>query len=294
VYSSSLPFLSTIILIHAPATTLSACFLLTMTSQIVPKGIEIEAIEGAELFDYVYTSRTEEETFHFLGFEFLHRLNIVRIQNDLIAMREDISRTRGQRLEKERLSKLLKEYTTALRDYNYVHEARRIDPETTEQRKQRLKLGFPTVTTAYHHTRPFESHYYYLHDNAKHPVPDILRNKLRHWLPPRLSYSAQERLYRGKEFEDGKPPAEISPLVDNLVRLFVALVAVLVLVVPMYIMSVNPSPQKGLITSSVFMFMFACVLSFAVKTSNIETLVATATYSAVLVVFVGTNSSTLP
>jgi hypothetical protein len=32
-------------------------------------------------------------------------------------------------------------------------------------------------------------------------------------------------------------------------------------------------------------------LSFGVKTTNVETLVATATYSAVLVVFVGTNSS---
>jgi len=83
--------------------------------------------------------------------------------------------------------------------------------------KQRLKFKFPSVTTAYHHTRPFESSYYYLHDNAKHPVPDILRNKLRRWL-------AQERLYRGKEFEDGKPPAEISPMVDNLVRLLIGLI----------------------------------------------------------------------
>ena len=72
---------------------------------------KIEAIKGAELFDYVYTSRTEEETFHFLGFEFLHRLNIVRIQNDLIAMREDIWRTRGQSIEEEKLSKLLNEYS---------------------------------------------------------------------------------------------------------------------------------------------------------------------------------------
>lgn len=146
----------------------------------------------------------------------------------------------------------------------------------------------------YHHSRPFESHYYYLHDNTKHAVPDFLRDKLRLWLPLRFSYSAQERLFRSQEFEEGKPPAEISPLVDSLVRLLIALMAVLVLVAPMHIMSVQPSETKSLVTSSAFMVLFACVLSFAVKTTNVETLVATATYSAVLVVFVGTSSSTGP
>ncbi|KAL6401827.1 hypothetical protein AUP68_14283 [Ilyonectria robusta] len=253
--------------------------------------LENEDLKDAELFNYVDTSRTEEETFHFLGFEFLHRLNIVRIQNELIEMREGISGTRGRGYDKGKLNELLNDYTTALRNYNYIRESNRIHSETTERRKQRLKLKFPSMTTTYQHTRPFESHYYYLHDNAKNPAPDVLRDKLRHWLPPQLSYSAQERLYRSKEFDEGKPPAEISPFVDNLVRLSVALVAVVVLVAPMCILSVHPSPTKSLITSSVFMIIFACALSFGVKSSNIETLVATATYSAVLVVFVGTNSS---
>lgn len=179
----------------------------------------------------------------------------------------------------------------ALRNYNYVHSAPRLDPETTAVRKQRLKRHFRSITTSYRHTLPFESHYYYLHDNAKHPESDFLRDKLRHWLPPRLSYSTQERHHRRQEFEDGKPPAEVSPLVDNIVRLAVALVSVVVLVAPMCIMVLNPSPVKSLITSAVSMVIFACALSFAIKTSNINVLVATATYSAVLVVFVGTSSS---
>jgi len=41
-------------------------------------------------------------------------------------------------------------------------------------------------------------------------------------------------------------------MVDNLVRLLIALMAVLVLVAPMGIMSVHPSPAKSLIISSVF------------------------------------------
>lgn len=82
----------------------------------------------------------------------------------------------------------------------------------------------------------------------------------------------------------------ISTLVDDLVRLLIALVAVLVLVIPMFIMLVHLSPKKSLVPSSVFMVMFACVLSFAVKTSNVETPVTAATYLAVLVVFVRANS----
>lgn len=159
------------------------------------------------------------------------------------------------------------------------------------ERKQRLKLKFPSMTTANRSSRPFESHYHYLHGTVKNPGPDVLRNKLRLWLPSRLSYSAQERLYRAKEFEDGKPPLEVSPFVDNAVRLIIALLAVLALVVPMWVMTVRPSAAKSLITASIFMVVFACTLSFAVKSTNVETLVATATYSAVLVVFVGTNFS---
>ncbi|KAL2204647.1 hypothetical protein CC79DRAFT_1398905 [Sarocladium strictum] len=250
-----------------------------------------EATRAAELFRYVDSSRNHEETFQCLGFEFLHRLNIVRLQNEIIALREEIYRDRCQGYDKDKLSRLLHEYTRAIEDYNYIHSAKRIDPSMTEVRKQRLKSSFPSITTSYLHTRPFESHYYYLHDNARQPSTDPFRDILKRWLPPYLSYSSHERQFRSREFEEGKPPAEVSPLVDNVVRLIVALVAVGALVAPMCIMTLNPSSVKSLITSSVFMILFASALSFGVKTTNVETLVATATYSAVLVVFVGTNSS---
>ncbi|KAI2462874.1 hypothetical protein F4781DRAFT_426824 [Annulohypoxylon bovei var. microspora] len=232
--------------------------------------------DRVELFDYVETSRTHEERFHFLGFEFLHRLNIVRLQTDLIEMKNTIFATRCTDFDEEKLNKLLHDYTTAVRNYNYVHEAQRLDEQNMENRKQRLKFKFKSLTTKYRQTRPFESHYLFLHGNSENPTPDIMRDTLRKWLPARLSYSTEERQYRSKEFEEGDMPMEISPFVDKLVRLLVSLMA--------------PSPTKSLVTSSIFMFLFACSLSFGIKTSNVETMVATATYSAVLVVFVGTNS----
>ncbi|KAH6967932.1 hypothetical protein BKA56DRAFT_679066 [Ilyonectria sp. MPI-CAGE-AT-0026] len=249
----------------------------------------LQVPKHSELFSYVCSSIQDEEVFHFMGFELLHRLNIVQLQNDLISIKEDVLRTRGAGVDTERLKKLLNDYTTAVQNYNYVHLQRRLDHHTAERRKQRLKRNFISMTTSYRHSRPFETHYYYLHSNA-HPTPDVLRDKLRRWLPSRLSYSAQERLHRNKEYEEGQPPIEISPFVDKIVRLCMAILAILILVLPMCFMSLWPSKTNNLITAALFMVIFACGMSFGINGTNLETLVATATYSAVLVVFVGTNS----
>lgn len=73
-----------------------------------------QALGDAELFNYVAETLNEEETFHYLGFEFLHRVNIVRIQNDLIAMRENMHRVRGRNFDKDNLNRLLNEYSVWL------------------------------------------------------------------------------------------------------------------------------------------------------------------------------------
>jgi hypothetical protein len=57
---------------------------------VEPPAATLVTGEGGELFDYIKRSINDEEAFHFLGFEFLRRLNIVQIQNDLIAARNEI------------------------------------------------------------------------------------------------------------------------------------------------------------------------------------------------------------
>ncbi|KAB5533490.1 hypothetical protein GE09DRAFT_1144103 [Coniochaeta sp. 2T2.1] len=89
---------------------------------------------------------------------------------------------------------------------------------------------------------------------------------------------------------DGKPPTKMSVFVDRLVRLIIALAGGLFLIVPVHIMSFSPSLIKNLITVSMSVAVFALVVSFLVRVTNIDTLVSTATYVAVLVVFVGTTA----
>ena len=86
-------------------------------------------------------------------------------------------------------------------------------------------------------------------------------------------------------------PQNVSPFVDKLARFIIAFTGGAALVVPMLIMSL-PSIQrtKSLITVSLAVTLFAAMMSVAMRASNTETLVATATYAAVLIVFVGTSS----
>lgn len=63
------------------------------------------------------------------------------------------------------------------------------------------------------------------------------------------------------------------------------------LIVPMLIMAINPSQIKTLVTSSVAVLLFSLGLAWK-SSAKTETLLATtATYAAVMVVFVGVNSN---
>lgn len=65
------------------------------------------------------------------------------------------------------------------------------------------------------------------------------------------------------------------------------------LIGPMLIMTLHPSRNTSLITVSVATFLFAIALTFgATDSTGKDVLAATAAYAAVLVVFVGTSTST--
>lgn len=75
-------------------------------------------------------------------------------------------------------------------------------------------------------------------------------------------------------------------------RLKMAILAGLALIVPMLIMRLHPTLLTQLLTTSLFILAFGVVLSIYLNDAD-ETYIASATaaYAAVLVVFVGTSSS---
>jgi hypothetical protein len=71
-----------------------------------------ENLYGQELTDYVDQSIKDEEVFHYFGFEYLHRLNIVSLQNQLITLRESIAAgTYNRAQDPDRLKRLLSDYS---------------------------------------------------------------------------------------------------------------------------------------------------------------------------------------
>jgi hypothetical protein len=84
-------------------------------------------------------------------------------------------------------------------------------------------------------------------------------------------------------------PEELSPSVEKLARFIVAFAGGVSLIALMVVMRIYKTLVKSLVTVSVSVVLFAGMLSLVFQASNTETSVATATYAAVLVVFIGTS-----
>lgn len=78
-------------------------------------------------------------------------------------------------------------------------------------------------------------------------------------------------------------------------RFAMALFGGVALIAPMLVMTLHPTQTTSLVTVSVATLLFALILAvFAKETAGKDVLAATAAYAAVLVVFIGTSTSTTP
>ena len=267
------------------------------------------ASDSENFIRYVNRSLDEEEDFHFLRFEFLQRLNLAQLQVKLVRTKSQLQKSgKVSATELETLQTTLAAYgkpacrlhslphrncrsltdtnslATAIRDYRDLRSAKHIDNTEANKRKLLLQRFFQSENDF---NDPFHSHYAFFKHGEKQI--DSVRRALMRYLPSRLAYSDEERRQRSREYGEGKPPLRISQFVDRLVRFGVAITGGTFLVVPMLIMAINPSQVKSLATVSVSVLVFSLILSFVIRLTNVETLVSTATYAAVLVVFVGTS-----
>jgi ABC-type polysaccharide/polyol phosphate export permease len=138
------------------------------------------------------------------------------------------------------------------------------------------------------YNRPYEDRYLLLTSTNTHF--DSLRKFLLRNLPVQFTYTSAEKTQRKNEYREGKPPQKLAPWVDHLLRFTISFVGGAFVVIPMLIMSFNQSQTKSLIVISSAVVIFGLVVSLGIRVSSIETLVATATYAAVLVVFLGSTT----
>jgi hypothetical protein len=115
-----------------------------------------------------------------------------------------------------------------------------------------------------------------------------LRSAVINLLPVSLAYAKAEKdtsLYMIR------PPKSISLPVRIIASTIIAVSGGALLVVPMVIMSFNTNRTKSLVTVSCSVLLFGFFLGTVIRSKGSEIFEATATYAAVLVVFVGAGGT---
>ena len=236
----------------------------------------------------------------------LQRMNLIHLQNELASIKADLSQfqttTETQMLQlrttmhdygaipqnsplQPRLTNLK---AKAIRDFEYMNQLTILPDMARLDSRIFLHVAFPELANRL--SEPFNTTYRTL--NRKIALNgDVVREILRRYLTRRLSWSPSERKANKVGYHKGERPKTYSPFLDALARFIIAVGGGLSLIVPMLVMSFDASRTKSLVTVSVAVVLFALLLSLGFDTDNKDTLMATATYAAVLVVFVGTSST---
>ncbi|KAL2053190.1 hypothetical protein ABVK25_006515 [Lepraria finkii] len=241
------------------------------------------------LFEFCHQRNLQDlppsEPLPFLHFKELREMNIVHLQCELAKYERDFKKDKVASRNLLQLEDLLHRYTTALRDYDYSQRLPGAGAGLVRPLKLAWRETFPKIPL-----RVYEASNFKIWPEQSEFSYDPLRGWLMRILPRSFYYDKKERERRTVKYRRGKPPKQLSPFVDKLARFIVAITGGLSLVVPMLIMRLRESLTKSLITVSVAVVLFAGLISLMFRASNVETLAATATYAAVLVVFVGTSS----
>jgi hypothetical protein len=128
--------------------------------------------------------------------------------------------------------------------------------------------------------------------------PQDLITSIRSVLPRSWCWSKAEKGLRPETYKldlqgvQGVGPRHPSLTSTIFAGIIISLASSVWILVPTIIMSFQVDRTKSLVTVAVAVTLFGFFLVVGVRTKSSETFLATATYAAILVVFVGTSSST--
>ncbi|KAJ3950874.1 hypothetical protein N0V92_012733 [Colletotrichum tropicale] len=225
-----------------------------------PDRIRDDMDYAERVFRYSWHSGNDEP--HILEYRILNRINLFHLQNELAKLKSAVWSDFSAK--EDDLARL----RTTLHDY----------------------AAFPFIADL--PGDPYNSRYCTFRAPSHPEAPvDPLRRFLKARLPRQWTYTKDEMRVHIDEYLKNDPPETVSPLVDKLARFIISFTGGVSLIVPMLIMSLpGQDTTKSLAVTSVAVTIFSVVMGLIFKVSNEETVVATATYAAVLVVFVGTSS----
>jgi hypothetical protein len=108
-------------------------------------------------------------------------------------------------------------------------------------------------------------------------------------LPRWLTWSAKEKKEKPFDFRNHQIPKETNVAVPVIASTIISLCSGASIIVPMITMTFNPGRTASLVTVSASVIIFGFTLAAIIRVKGSDIFVATATYAAVLVVFVGAS-----
>ncbi|SMR64168.1 unnamed protein product [Zymoseptoria tritici ST99CH_3D1] len=229
----------------------------------------------------------------FLEMGRLRRMYFLYLNKQLASKRKTLLES-GKATDKDMraVGLLLHKQAEAIRDLEYIRSLDWLSPVKQSERERQSKRFFPyTGNSATEGVSPFRSeNYRCLHSQPKKLV-DGVREFLRKYLFVQLTYSNDEKKARNERYKKRESPRTLSEAGEKIARFIIASVGALFILIPMYIMALHTSRTVNLATTTIAVVLFAILCSITLRTTNDQTLSATAGYAAVLFVFVGLTSS---
>jgi VIT1/CCC1 family predicted Fe2+/Mn2+ transporter len=168
---------------------------------------------------------------------------------------------------------------TAMRDYEYMTSY--LDccsPAQSNEIREEISKLFPEM-----YEQELSSLRFYHLPQADDVTNDLNRSLIR--ILPFLNRIKSDKISSWAQ------PDSVSTWIRGITSTILAISGGALIIVPIIIMSFDTSRTKSLITISIAVLFFAFVLGAITRSKGSEIFIATATYAAVLVVFVGTSTN---
>jgi len=226
----------------------------------------------------------------FKRFDRLSLLNLCHYQDKLVELEGKIQKDPSNMTKEQikELAELLREYHAAIKAFKDIWQMPRPEPGTPKTIVDRLCQmigGEHGDDYAYMQDSP---HMVDLSPDALNTPSDPVRRRFQMLFGPVDGENDRTQPFREGEVPPslGKPtPSQINARVDKAVRYLVSYGGGLLLLAPMYILSFVHTQSYQLIAVTLFVLSFATIVGMITTGSNSEVLAATATYAAILVVF---------
>ncbi|KAF2122645.1 hypothetical protein BDV96DRAFT_593160 [Lophiotrema nucula] len=229
---------------------------------------------------------------------------LLQYQHDLAKFDERIVENKGKldEMETQRVRSLLIDYYSSVRAMSEISKVSRPSLKDTRDFGGIMACR---LHEAHYWESPDALNLFALRERSPGYTPDSVRYSLQNWLPEWFLDQAgkDRRTIERKKRETGlkggtakiveafqSEAFHISPATDRLARLIIGFVGCVFLLVPMTAMIFLPIHNikvSSFIVTVVAVVLFAATMSLGTGASNQELLAATAAYTAVLVVFLG-------